>query len=101
MHYLFLDGSCVFERMPFFLPFSPTVHLVQVKKCCYNLVDLEITLYVQSTKKEQKQWIVFLFRKMWVMLTSNTIQAKPSPQTSLQLVTLGEKDSAPEYHPAS
>lgn len=44
---------------------------------------------------------VFLFRKMWVMLTSNTIQAKPSPQTSLQLVTLGEKDSAPEYHPAS
>lgn len=69
--------------------------------CCYNLVDLEITLYVQSTKKEQKQWIVFLFRKMWVMLTSNTIQAKPSPQTSLQLVTLGEKDSAPEYHPAS
>lgn len=25
--------------------------------CCYNLVDLEITLYVQSTKKEQKQWI--------------------------------------------
>lgn len=29
--------------------------------CCYNLVDLEITLYVQSTKKEQKQWIESFF----------------------------------------
>lgn len=108
MHYLFLDGSCVFEWMPFFLPFSPTVHLVQVKKgvssCRVRVVIIWLIwklLCMYRVQKRSKNSGQSLFRKMWVMLTSNTIQAKPSPQTSLQLVTLGEKDSAPEYHPAS
>lgn len=47
--------------------------------CCYNLVDLEITLYVQSTKKEQKQWIESFFsgRCGWC---SQATQYKQNPR---------------------
>lgn len=87
MHYLFLDGSCVFERMPFFLPFSPTVHLVQVKKgvsscrVCVVIIWLiwkSLCMY-RVQKRSKKQWIESFFsgRCGWC---SQATQYKQNPR---------------------